>query len=854
MPAPRPSLPALRVCLYAFLALALQLPVASARYASATTRPERLRQTQVFSADQRIGPIYYPAHAEADDPERQAAEILGRYLGKISGQPWEVLPEPASASAKGVFIGHTRRAFVDGLWRAQDPHAPLQLPTDRIEYAILPTHISLVGENPRATLSGVYRFLETYTGARWYAPGEFGEEIPTFSHLKLPQKRDHWQPSFRERQYYAASNEDFHRWAQSAGASAHFNVGHNLHKIFTPELYATHPEYWAQVGGERRSPASAKSAAQSSQLDYTNPQIARLSAEAARDAFDADPERLSFSLGINDTLAFGDDEATLNAISPLRYRHGHPVFSNLVFAFSNDVAREVGQTHPDRYLPTLAYMWAEALPDFAIEPNLMPYLCLDYAQWYDPQRRRTDMELVRNWAHSGASELGTWEYYYGNGYFVPRIFNSITADSLKCLHQQGFRSAFFEGGTNTGFDAPKMWLASRLLWDIDADPAALLHDFYHGYYGAAGATMQELFEYFERIWMEQQGEPYWLKYFLNINQASLYPPAVLQTADTLLARARAELDAAEAPARYYLRLQQTADNFAYLQAASHYYHLYRELITMPLANEQDVAHFIELEHTFAAARQALIDAPRTQMPPLREMRSQLLQLRPASRLATALWKHPELFPATEQIPLPAPLGHALPTAQSRKHQLLREDFSQPLLAGDSEGFAPQRSVITTLASGWNLRWTHSEAASLLRKRTRTGFAPSVGNPPADSDAPWTLTLAGQEFLSLFRWLELPEAATLIGTRLEVLGQVGHGTQLRLSLSWLNAEHKPVGESIYNLLTPGDYSDWQDFGIAGLPPAEARWVYIGIRLQHQEAGQILELRDWEAFSWQDALTE
>lgn len=845
--------------------------MANAQYVSGGKRPERIRSTHVFDAQRQIGPIYYPAHAGTNDPERKAAEELAHYLEKVSGKHWEVLPEPASLSARGLFVGRTHRAFADGLWRANDPHASLQLPTDRTEYAVFPTHVSIVGETPQATLTGIYRFLETHAGVRWYAPGKFGEEAPALPRLTLPRKHGHWQPSFRSRSYYS-TDKNFRQWARYAGESSHLNVGHNLHRIFTPALYALHPEYWAQIDDERKPPGRN---AQANQLDYTNPAIADLTTQAAQKAFDDSATRLSYSLGISDTINFGNDAATIEAISPQRYYHGHPVFSDLVFTFTNAVARQIAVSHPDRFLTLLAYMWAEQLPQFKLEPNQIAYLCLDRSQWYDPERRRMDMELTRGWQHSGVRELGSWEYYLSSGFFIPRIHHQITADSLKFAHDAGTRSLFFESGSVPGFDDAKMWLATRLALDIDADAQALLRDFYHGYYGAAGATMQELAEYCEKIWMEQEGHSYWLKYFYNINQAALFPPRTLDEINTLLSRARDELAQADAPERYRTRFEQAARSFAYMEAASRYYHIYRELVTMPLHTEADIQTFLNRLDAFADARKALIDAPAIQPKPEQEMRAQLLELRPESRLAATFWKHSgqlSLPDGSHPVQTAAPLlsiGETLKAANGRI--ILSEDFSEPLIAGDSEGFAPQRTVVAQLDNGWNIRWTHHENARLLRHRTaatkqvtttqteaatpqthtaqRNPAQTSAAgeNPPASEDD-WMITLENQEFCSLFRWIEVPESATAVGTRLEVSGNLDAGSRLRISLSWMDANHKPVGESVHNMLTPGNYGDWQDLSLAASRPEGAVWLYIGIRLWNQAPDEPLHLRQWETFVW------
>lgn len=820
----------------------LSLGIASAVVASALPmatlpakppRPEGLpRFTTVFNGDTTLGPIYYPAHATEDDPERKAAVALAHYLEAASGNKWEVLPEPGSLPREGIFIGRTRRAFVDGLWRAPKPDAEPTLPTDAIRTRVRGKTIAIVGENPTATLSAVYRFLQERTGARWYAPGPHGEEIPQQSFLKLPQKDSHTQPSFRDRQFHLRSfAPEYRTWLEQNGGSHHFSFNHNLYRIFTPELYKEHPEYWAQVFGKRAQPQAHRSA-RSTQLDYTHPDVARLTAEYIDDYFATHPDRLTFSLGINDNIDFGTDAATLAANAPQRYWRGHPVHSDLVMGFNNTVAQEVAKKYPGRYLTTLAYMWAEALPTFPLLPNLFPYLCIDRAQWYDPQRRQSDSELTHAWANSGAGQLGAWEYYMGGGYFIPRIFNQITAESLKELHEAGYRSLFFENGTNTGFDAPKMWLAAQLAWDIDADAQALLSDFYHGYYGAAAKPMRDFFEYCEQVWMNQKGHSFWLKYFLDPAQAELYPPDKIAHLESLLEAAHTSLDAAEAPERFYHRLTDTEEAFAYFKAAASYYHFYRELMTMPLATAADLNTFAERFADFEAATKALEQAPQQKVTKYWDLRRQLLLLHPQARLGAAFWgRSAGTTPA-------APAGEtALISPQQHAATLLeRVNFSQPILEGDEAGFGPRPPAPQQQLNGWNTRWTHHEGASMTRSPL-----------PGDS-GDYELTLTNQEFFSLFRWVAIPAGATHVGIRIRVKGEVSQGTVVQANISYLSGEHKPVGQTIYNQLPPRLYPQWHDFAVTAAVPEGALWVYMGIRVQYQAPQKPLHFSDWEVFTW------
>ena len=68
------------------------------------------------------------------------------------------------------------------------------------------------------------------------------------------------------------------------------------------------------------------------------------------------------------------------------------------FSFVNAVAREVRQTHPDKYIATLAY-WAYALPPtFPVEPNVSVAPCLHTCYYpVHPGMKENDLRFYRDW-------------------------------------------------------------------------------------------------------------------------------------------------------------------------------------------------------------------------------------------------------------------------------------------------------------------------------------------------------------------------------------------------------------------------------------------------------------------------
>jgi len=109
------------------------------------------------------GKTDYWIHADANSGF--AAEELRRYLSRAAGTDF-----PADAKASGPMIVLTMEPDTDG--------------RDRFSIRIHDRDIHITGGNVRSVLYGVYHFLETFAGVRFFAP-DF-EVVPNWSEIRVP--------------------------------------------------------------------------------------------------------------------------------------------------------------------------------------------------------------------------------------------------------------------------------------------------------------------------------------------------------------------------------------------------------------------------------------------------------------------------------------------------------------------------------------------------------------------------------------------------------------------------------------------------------------------------------------------
>lgn len=427
------------------------------------------------------------------------------------------------------------------------------------------------GANAAALANGLYALAESDLGARWYWPDELGYELVGEAAAKLPARPQRVRPSFVQRTLYPVATD----YGRRNRLNRKYGFSHNLARIFGSEWYREHPEAFSRIGGHRRPPRS--SAKFDPQPDFTSAATVRLSAEAARAHFEAQPEATSFSLSINDNSLFDEGPATEAVVSPLSYFRELPNYTDLVFGYMNAVAEQVfadpayrfTASGEPRYLTALAYYWTEQSPSFSLHPRVMPVLTSDRAQWHDPDYRAEDRALIQRWASSGAERIATWDYYFGAPYPYPRQFTRWIAESIPYLNRQGVEVFFSQLPSLWGLDGPKAWLATQLLWDARQDADALLEEYYTHFFGAGAAAMRDFYETAEARRDREEGASKWIKFYKDEAGIELFDGATLRRMRQTLDRAAA---AVAGDPRRAARVAVVADIFAFTEA----YHAFQE--------------------------------------------------------------------------------------------------------------------------------------------------------------------------------------------------------------------------------------------------------------------------------------
>ncbi|MBN2312038.1 MAG: DUF4838 domain-containing protein [Candidatus Hydrogenedentes bacterium] len=474
---------------------------------------------------------------DAGDLPKGAAADLQHYVQAICGVELPVREDGAAVDGGAIYIGQCAPS-VDG-----------DLPpegTNPETYAIRVRDncVFLTGRHEHAVSFAVVSFIEDVLGVRWFAPGDLWEYVPagTPGTLDVEVAERVVAPDWSCRVWSGhAWTDSWKAWNRRNKAICvspvpFRNMQNFLHTVFAPEKYAeSHPEYYPLIDGKRWIPPEGERAWRPCE---SNPDVVRITVEAAREYLDAHPEHNGFSLAMDDIYRLcGCEKCRALDARPDDYKRRR--FSDRHYKFVNAVARELAKTHPDKYVGTLCYAIARELPETVpeLEPNVFISMTQCCAEWWRPGRKEEDMELTRQWRER-CSHMSRYDYL-GLGFITPRTYPHAMAEGMKFDHALGFEAVYNECYTFLPNTAPMMWMVARLQWDTDLDADALLDEFYARMFGSAAPQMKQYYEVLERSWMTPRPNRAGWGHRRLMTQAGAMAPEDIDRAEGLLGSAQA---------------------------------------------------------------------------------------------------------------------------------------------------------------------------------------------------------------------------------------------------------------------------------------------------------------------------
>jgi len=476
-----------------------------------------------------------------------AAAELRYHLQKMTGATVAIVADSDPAPEVAILVGESAATRALGL--TSDDFAPQ-------EYLIgfRPGALVLMGrdaddrgamdyQNPatfpgdfdeQGTVYAVYDFLERFCDVRWYLPTELGEVTPARDTLTVGGEDVRRRPAMTYRYVYRSESmpadligdtiehEEGYPSLNARDARLYvrrmrqggerYAANHSFYGYYARFL-DEHPEWFAQ-GYEGRPP----------QMCFTSQGFIDQVIADAREYFDtghaypgARAEGDFFALVPMDNASWCRCERCQAEIldEPTR---GYPftsndTASNYIFGFINKVAREVGRTHPGKWLSALAYSRYVYPPtDEPLEPNVSIQLCLQTRRIFHPESVRNDRRVLEAWTRESLERPKfLWLYYCYPSLRAarqgwrpyPGFFAHSIVGQFEQFHRSGVRGFFIEpsylahGQRSPLMDQLELYLTFKLADDPDADGNRIIDEFFERYYGPAAAPMRELYETME---------------------------------------------------------------------------------------------------------------------------------------------------------------------------------------------------------------------------------------------------------------------------------------------------------------------------------------------------------------------
>lgn len=763
--------------------------------------------------------------AQASEEELAAARLLSETLAKASGKACFPVQRESRWRfwQRGIFVGETQRARQE-----------LSLPgKTKLERAV-GCHVSAKGVVLRSRWRediGIAAswWLEKHAAARWFIPGPLGESVPQREDLIVAHGSEFFSPSFISRNVSGIGTSEGQAWYAVNRLRALFTHHHSMSAIYQPEDFARMPELAPLINGGKFVP---KADTHNWQPNLVAKAAATHAAAVLRKRFREEPGLLSASVAMNDTLRYDQSAATLAAVGPPRYFRHQPDYSNLVFGYTNQVARELAQEFPDRFITAYAYYWTENVPEFPVEPNVIPYLTADRSQWFDPAYAAEDRELIRRWVAAGPKIVGIYDYYYGAPFVVPRPTLYAVTQGIPFAYEAGVRAFYAEIYPNWGLDGPKAWLAAQLLWDARQDPARLLDTYYHEYWQEAEEPMRKFFELCDRQWLNQPRPAYWLKYYNNEQQGRLFPSTVRR-------ELREQLTRAESLARtekVRARVQFTSAAFATTEAYVGFDEARDALSRLTMAAKPDADAVLAASQATRQARQQWEEC----MTRIKEthplalsvsLRKEYQRHDPRRR---ALWRLLAVGRADEgREQFRAAFGDLvagrLPVVAEGRELLIDGALARLVLRDEKTSTALEWVQSGAWRGHGEPYETRDIMLDVVRMEGEEAKAREQGQEKENDLR--VLRFAGCKQETLSQWRPGKAGAWYVGTA-QVRGKISPGNLTFLIISFLDAKGQHIGIGSIDGLPVGDWPKPVEMAVFLQAPAEAVQVGFGLRVLNQ----------------------
>jgi len=424
----------------------------------------------------------------ASEYEIKAASELQSYLLKITGAELPIVTDTAAAAEKEIVVGLTNRE-ADGAY-------------DRTELAedgfILETEsqkLWIIGGERAGTLYGVYEFLESYLGCRFYT-AEL-EKVPEAKNISLSIAEDKQIPVFEIRQDY---------WHGVDANSAFFDKLKLRNPVWAGSSCHTLPGLSENGGDGSFGPDPCLQSEEVFQTVLKN----------VRALLAANPNARFISVSQADNSE-AESKNYCQCEKCTAYEAENGVSANYL-QFVNRIAGEIKDEYPNVMVHTFAYKRSLEPPksDIQVADNVFIQICTHDCCFNHPlvecdysarvEEGQNMAAFLERWGEI-CKYISVWDYTQNfNVYNLPFPNLDVLWQNVILFADNNVRFLFEQGAhnwvSNGEFAELKAYLLGKLLWDPymgEEKYYALMDEFLADYYGPGWESIRAYIDYTEEI-------------------------------------------------------------------------------------------------------------------------------------------------------------------------------------------------------------------------------------------------------------------------------------------------------------------------------------------------------------------
>lgn len=402
------------------------------------------------------------------------------------------------------------------------------------------------------TVNAVYTFLQDQLGVRWFWPGDLGEDVVARESLVIAPMERRYHPQIRSREgvfnFSSLGNKGYgraHDWTLRQRlqlGSLSMEGGHGF-GTWWDRYHEKHPEIFAlQPDGTRSgfpTPRTAK-------LCMTNPKVWDLWLQDVAADLAQDPNLTVFNASPNDSWSSGHcvcencsawdhPEGEPRLFHFKKYSEIRPATSDRDVTFANKLGALLKEKYPGKDYRVLMLSYGHSRPaPVKARPadNVIMSIVANFfgrTGLVDRGSTRGDTYRQQFEAWAGIVPAMMWRPNTGSpgGWQqgLPDLSTQQTIRDIKDVAAANCVGIFIDGvWEHWATQGPQLYIMAQLVWNPQADAAALLDDYYTRAFGPAAGPVREYFDELEKARMAftaQNGE------------ASVFQLQDLYTADLL---------------------------------------------------------------------------------------------------------------------------------------------------------------------------------------------------------------------------------------------------------------------------------------------------------------------------------